>query len=148
MKEIIDQFGQTQKELIYVLHRIQAEYGYIPEEAIALISKRLKITESEVYGVLTFYKAFRIRPLGKHVVTVCAGTACHVRGGHGIAQEMERILQIKPGETTPDREFSLETVNCFGCCAIGPMVVVDGQYFSHVTLGNIEGILRKFQTAS
>jgi len=148
MKEIIDQFGQSQKELIFVLHRIQAEYGYIPEEAIPLISQRLKITESEVYGVLTFYRAFRIRPLGKHVVTVCAGTACHVRGSHGIGQEMERILQIKPGETTPDREFSLETVNCFGCCAIGPMVVVDGKYHSHVTPDKIESILRESQTYS
>ncbi len=148
MKEIIDQFDQAQKELIYILHRIQAEYGYIPADAISLTAKRLKITESEVFGVLTFYRAFRTRPLGQHVVTVCAGTACHVRGGRKIAKEIEKILQIKPGETTPDRQFSLETVNCFGCCAIGPMVVVDGKYFSHVTLDKVEGILREFQTAS
>jgi NADH-quinone oxidoreductase subunit E len=141
MEEILIRFAPTQKELIPILHAIQAEYGYIPKESIARISRFLRISESEIFGVLTFYKGFSLEPRGKFLITVCLGTACHVRGGAIIAAELERRLRIKAGGTTPDRMFTLETVNCLGCCAIGPVVVVNGIYHARVTLKKVEGVL-------
>lgn len=148
LEEIISQFGRGQKELIHILHKVHGECGYIPAEAISLIAKHLRISESEVFGVLTFYKAFSLEPRGKYLITVCLGTACHVRGGVEVAEEFERRLSIKTGQTTPDKKYSLETVNCLGCCAIGPVVVVNGKYYSHVALKRIPEIIREHQTES
>ena len=147
MRKIFSEFSPRQGELIHILHKVQKEYGYIPAEIISGISRHLKISESEIFGVLTFYKAFTLEPRGKHLVTVCLGTACHVRGGVQIADEMERKLKIKVDQTTPDREFTLETVNCLGCCAIGPVVVVDGKYYSHTTLKKVDIILSEYQVS-
>jgi NADH-quinone oxidoreductase subunit E len=145
--DILGESGQNQKDLIHILHRVQAKFGYIPPEAIAQLARRLRISENEIFGVLTFYKAFSLEPRGQYLVTVCLGTACHVRGGVQIVEEMERKLRIKAGRTTPDRKFTLETVNCLGCCAIGPVVVVNGKYYSHVTLKKVEPILKEYQEA-
>jgi NADH-quinone oxidoreductase subunit E len=145
MEEILIRFAPTQKELIPILHAVQAEYGYVPKESIARISRFLRISESEIFGVLTFYKGFSLEPRGKFLITVCLGTACHVRGGANIAAELERRLRIKAGGTTPDRMFTLETVNCLGCCAIGPVVVVNGTYYSHVTTKKVDSILEKYR---
>lgn len=147
MKSILSEYSPDQKNLIHMLHRIQDEHGFIPPEAISEMSRYLKISESEIYGVLTFYKAFTLEPRGKHLITVCMGTACHVRGGVQIVEEMERKLNIKAGQTTPDREFTLQTVNCLGCCAIGPVVVVDDKYYSHTTLKRVDDILKEYQEA-
>jgi len=141
MEEILSRFAPTQKELIPILHAVQAEYGYVPKEAIARISRFLHVSEGEIFGVLTFYKGFSLEPHGKFLITACLGTACHVRGGANIAAELERRLKIKAGGTTPDRKFTLETVNCLGCCAIGPVVVVNGTYHARVSLKRIEGVL-------
>lgn len=143
MDDLLVAFGTRQKELVHLLHRAQSEFGYIPEPEVARIAERLKITESEVVGVLTFYKAFRLKPLGRHLVTVCAGTSCHVREGHEVLREIERRLGIRPGETTDDRMFTLETVNCLGCCAIGPTVVIDGRYNSRVSIRDVAALLKK-----
>lgn len=143
MEDIFVEFGREQKDLIHILHKVQAKFGYIAPEAVSQISKRLNISENEIFGVLTFYRAFSLEPRGKYLVTVCLGTACHVRGGVSIVEEMERKLKVKVGETTPDKIFSLETVNCLGCCAIGPVVVVNGKYYSHVTLNKVEPILKE-----
>jgi NADH-quinone oxidoreductase subunit E len=145
MEKYLKEFATEQKELIHILHKTHAEYGYIPPEAITAISKHLKISESEIYGVLTFYKAFGLEPRGEHIVTVCLGTACHVRGGPQIVEELERKLDIEVGHTTPDNKFTLETVNCLGCCAIGPVVVVDGKYYSQITVKKIDGILKDYK---
>jgi len=141
MEEILNRFAPTQKELIPILHAVQAEYGYVPKETIARISRFLHISEGEIFGVLTFYKGFSLEPRGKFLITVCLGTACHVRGGANIAAELERRLKIKAGGTTPDRKFTLETVNCLGCCAIGPVVVVNGTSHARVSLKRIDGVL-------
>ena len=141
MDEILSRFPRSQKELIPILHAVQSAYGYIPGEAVAAVARFLGLSESEVYGVLTFYRAFGLEPRGKFLITVCLGTACHVRGGANIAAELERKLGVKAGGTTPDKRFTLETVNCLGCCAIGPVVVVNGVYHSRVTLKKIDGIL-------
>jgi NADH-quinone oxidoreductase subunit E len=145
MEKYLKEFTTEQKELIHILHKTQAEYGYIPPEAITAISKHLNVSESEVYGVLTFYKAFSLVPRGEHTVTVCMGTACHVRGGPQIVEEMERKLGIDVGQTTADNKFTLETVNCLGCCAIGPVVVVDGKYHSHITVKKIDSVLKDYK---
>jgi NADH:ubiquinone oxidoreductase subunit E len=145
MEKYLKEFTTDQKELIHILHRTHAQYGYIPPEAITAISKHLKISESEIYGVLTFYKAFSLEPRGEHIVTVCMGTACHVRGGPQIAEELERKLDVDVGQTTADKKFTLETVNCLGCCAIGPVVVVDGKYYSQITVKKVDGILKEYK---
>ncbi len=145
MEKYLKEFANEQKELIHILHKVQKEHGYIPPEAITAISKHLNISESEIYGVLTFYKAFSLVPRGEHVVTVCMGTACHVRGGPQIVEEMERSLDIEVGQTSADDKFTLETVNCLGCCAIGPVVVVDGKYYSHITVKKVNEVLKDYK---
>ncbi len=145
MKEILIEFSPDQRNLIHLLHRIQNKYGYIPPQTISELSRYLRISESEIYGVLTFYKAFSLEPRGKHLVTVCLGTACHVRGGVQIVEEMERKLCTQVGHTTADGKFTLQTVNCLGCCAIGPVVVVDDKYYSHATLRKVNAILSEYQ---
>lgn len=147
VEKILEEFGHDQRNLIHILHHIQARYAYIPPPTISFIAKHLKISESEIYGVLTFYKAFTLSPRGKHLITVCTGTACHVRGGPHIVEELERNLAIKVGQTTANKEFSLETVNCLGCCAIGPVVVVNEKYYSHVTVNKVGSILNEYRTA-
>jgi NADH-quinone oxidoreductase subunit E len=144
IEELLKESGTGQRELIHILHRLQAEFGHIPPAAIPAIARHLHLSPGEVFGVLTFYKAFTLEPKGKFVATVCLGTACHVRGGARIAEEFERKLGISAGETTPDRKYTLETVNCLGCCAIGPVVVVNGKYYSHVTTKSVEAILKEY----
>jgi len=145
MDDWLEGFGHDQKELTRILHRIQAESGYISPEAIRLVAQHLNITENEVYGVLTFYKAFRLQPRGRHLVIVCQGTSCHVRGGAGVFEEMKKELGIEPGGTTEDQMFSLETVNCLGCCAIGPTVVIDGTYYSRVSVEDVRSLIAEYR---
>ena len=127
--------------LISTLERIQARYNYLPEEALRQVAAETGRSLVDIYGVATFYRAFSLRPRGRHLVSVCLGTACHVRGGPAIAEEAERRLGICAGETTPDKEFTLETVNCLGACALGPVVVVDGIYHSKVRKSEVKRIL-------
>ncbi len=145
MQNILDEFENSQKELIHVLHRVKDKFGYIPRDTIPEISRHLNIAESEIFGVLTFYAAFSLEPRGKHIVTVCMGTACHVRGGPKILEEFERRLEIEAGHTTGDKQFTLETVACLGCCAIGPVVVVDDDYHAQTTIRKVEPILDKYK---
>jgi NADH-quinone oxidoreductase subunit E len=145
MDALLRGFGREQKDLTRILHMVQAEYGYIPAPAVRRIAEHLNTTESEVYGVLTFYKAFRLRPRGKYLVTVCQGTSCHVRGGAGVFEEMKKELGVEPEGTTPDRLFSLDTVNCLGCCAIGPTVVVNGTYYSQVSVKDVRSIVAAYR---
>jgi len=148
MEDLTAALGARQKDLVHLLHRVQAEFGYIPEEEVSRIAERLKITESEVVGVLTFYRAFRLKPFGRHLVTVCAGTSCHVREGHEVLREIVRRLGVKPGETTADRMFTLETVNCLGCCAIGPTVVIDGRYNARVSIRAVAALLEEARNSA
>lgn len=127
--------------LVAVLQDIQAEYGYLPEKALRMVAERTDRSLVDVYGVATFYRSFSLRPRGEHVISVCLGTACHVRGAPMVVEEFERRLGIKAGETTPDMEFTLETVNCLGACALGPIVVMDGEYFSNVDAAKVKRIL-------
>src|SRR4030042_3752403 len=143
LKVIEDHREGDQTGIISILEEIQAKYSYLPEEALRIIAQKLRCSLVDIYGVATFYRAFSLKPRGKHLISVCLGTACHVRGAPIIAEEFKRHLKIKEDETTEDGEFTLETVNCLGACALGPIVVVDGRYFSNVRTAKAKEILRK-----
>ena len=132
------------KALIAILQDIQAEYSYLPREALQQVSRSVGVPLIDVIGVATFYRAFSLKPRGKHVVTVCMGTACHVRGGPKILEEFERRLGVASGDTTEDGKFTLETVACLGCCAIGPVVVVDGDYHAQTSIRKVEAIIKQY----
>jgi NADH-quinone oxidoreductase subunit E len=127
--------------IISILEEIQAGHGYLPADELRRVSQETGQSLVDIYGVATFFRAFSLTPRGKHQVSVCLGTACHVRGGPAIARELERQLGIKAGQTTPDKEFTLETVNCLGACALGPVVVIDGHYYSKVRPSKVKAIL-------
>ena len=129
------------KNLLSILQDVQQECGYLPEERLREIAVMLGMPLIDVCGVATFYKSFSLTPKGRHQIKVCLGTACHVRGANRILKEVERKLGIKPGETSEDGEFSLETVMCLGCCAIGPVVVMDDRYYGKMTTAKLESML-------
>lgn len=120
-------------QLIEVLHDVQKRYGYIPEEDMRVISKELGVPQIEVYRAASFYKAFSLKPRGKNTITICAGTACHVRGAKLLSNQVLGQFGISPGDTTEDGQFTLEQVNCLGSCALGPVVVLNGTYYDHMT---------------
>lgn len=119
--------------LISILQDIQEFYQYLPEEVLREVSEKMGVPLIDIYGVATFYQSFSLSPKGEHVITACLGTACYVRGGTKIVDALSRDLNIKVGETTSDAKFTLETVNCLGCCAIGPILVIDGEYYGEMT---------------
>lgn len=140
---IVERHVGERAELIAILQDVQGAYGYLPADALRIVAEETNRSLSDVYAVATFYKSFSLKPRGKHVCSVCLGTACHVRGGPGIADKFERELKVRPGNTTKDREFTLETVNCLGACALGPIVVVDGRYFSNVQPEKVKDIIQQ-----
>lgn len=128
-------------DLIPLLQRVQAECGYISEEATVHAARFLRVSENVVYGVASFYSQFRFTPPGRHSVKVCLGTACHVRGGEVLSRTLERDLGISPGQTTPDRRYDLQRVACLGCCALAPVVQVGPDIYSQVTVIRLREIL-------
>ncbi|MCK4340335.1 MAG: NAD(P)H-dependent oxidoreductase subunit E [Phycisphaerae bacterium] len=140
---IVEKHEGDRGGLISVLEDIQAKYSYLPTEALKVVAEETGRSLVDVYGVATFYKSFSLKPRGKHLCSVCVGTACHVRGAPVITGEFARQLETTPGETTSDKEFTLETVNCLGACALGPIVVVDGHYFSKVDSARVKQIVKK-----
>ena len=141
--KILESHNGERGELIAILEEIQGKYSYLPEEALRIVAEKTGRSLVDIYGVATFYKSFSLKPRGKHLISVCLGTACHVRDGSSIAEAFQRDLGIKAGETTPDKEITLETVNCLGACALGPIVVVDGHYFSNVALQRVKDIIHR-----
>jgi NADH-quinone oxidoreductase subunit E len=141
----LDAFEKQRGNLIPILQMVQNHLAYLPPEALKMVSQHLKIPESEVYGVATFYNQFRFHPPGKHPIKVCLGTACHVRAGDIILENFERKLEISDGETTPDREFSIERVACVGCCALAPVAVIDETVHGHMAPSKVEGLLLRIK---
>ena len=129
---IVDKYQEKRTALISILHDVQDRYKYLPEEALKMVASRLRMDINEIYGVATFYKSFTLIPQGKHSITLCLGTACHVRGGPKILRELKGLLHIEPGQTTVDRQFSLNVVNCLGVCAIGPVMMVDRKFYGEM----------------
>lgn len=145
MKGILEKVGNKRENLIPILQQTQAEFGYLPPDAMLEVARFLNIPEIEVYSVATFYNQFRLTPPGKHSVRVCMGTACHVKGGHITLAAWQRRLKIESGQTTPDREFDLDTVACVGCCAMAPVTVVDRKVEAKADPTRVDGILLQFQ---
>ena len=141
---IIDKYANELGSLTAVLQDIQAEYNYLPQESLKRISEKMALPLSQVLHVATFYKAFSLEPRGKHLITVCLGTACHVRGGPRIVDQIERSLNVRAGGTTADGLFTLETVNCVGACALGPMMIVDGQYHGQMAASRVDRVFKKY----
>jgi len=143
VRQIVERNNGAQAGLIGSLLEIQAKFGYLPEESLRTVARATNRSLVEVYGVATFYRAFSLKPRGKHLVSCCLGTACHVRGAPRVAEELQKQLGVASGETTPDDEFTFETVNCLGACALGPIVVIDGKYHSQVNTSMVAGILKQ-----
>ena len=143
LAETIEENGED-ASLISVLEEIQARYRYLPQAAMVLVSERLGVPLSQVYSVATFFKAFSLTPRGRHLINVCLGTACHVRGAVRILEKIERDLGIGSGETTKDLKFTLETVNCVGACALGPIVIVDEEYHGGMSTDKVDAVLEKY----
>ena len=142
--EILDKNQRARGLLVSILQDIQSEYNYLPRETLVKVSQDLDIPLSQVYSVATFFKAFSLEPRGRHLVHVCLGTACHVRGAVRIKEEIERELDIKPGDTTKDFKYTLETVNCVGACALGPIVIIDGQYSGQMKTDKVKTLLESY----
>jgi NADH-quinone oxidoreductase subunit E len=142
---IIEKYASKQSALISILQEIQDKYRYLPKKSLLLVSEMLGVPVSQTYGVATFYTSLSLIPKGKHLISVCLGTACHVRGAPKILEEINRQLGIEAGETTVDKEFSLETVNCLGACALGPVVVVDGKYHGQMNISKTSSLLKKLK---
>jgi NADH-quinone oxidoreductase subunit E len=141
----LESYDKQRGNLIPILQMVQETVAYLPAQAIKIVSDHLGIFESEVYGVATFYNQFRFHPPGKHPIKVCLGTACHVRGGDIILENFERKLGIHAGETTADREFSVEKVACVGCCALAPVAIIDEDVHGHMAPSKVEGLLMRIE---
>jgi len=144
-ERILKKYDYNGSKIIQVLTEIQQEYNYLPRENLEYISRRLKLALSKIYSIATFYAAFSLNPRGKHLITVCSGTACFVRGVSDVLQRLEDRLGIKAGFTTADNMFTLETVNCLGACALAPIVVVDGEYYGQTTIQKVDTLLDKYR---
>lgn len=144
LDRLIDESGLEESHLIGTLQDIQKELKYLPEEALRLVAQKINVPLSQVYSIATFYKAFSLEPRGRHLINVCMGTACHVRGGVQILEKLQRNLGIDTGGTTPDDRFSLEAVRCLGCCGLAPVVMIDGKFHGKLTQREIDRLLDQY----
>lgn len=145
LDEILSRYLHTGESLLGILQDIQSANQYIPQEYLPGVASWTGVPLNRVYAVTTFYNAFSLEPKGKYVIKVCVGTACHVRGAPGIIEELEALLGVKRGETTSDGKFTLETVNCIGACALGPVMVTNGDYQGHLSRDKINAIIGLYQ---
>ncbi|OGP74898.1 MAG: NADH dehydrogenase [Deltaproteobacteria bacterium RBG_16_49_23] len=141
--KILNKHQEKRMALISILHDIQDHYNFLPEEALRGVALRLQMDLNEIYGVAVFYKSFSLLPKGKHSITLCLGTACHVRGGPKILRELKKMLNIEPGQTTQDKQFSLNVVNCLGVCAIGPVMMVDRKFYGEMNSIKAKRVIEK-----
>ena len=142
---IIKKYDGDKGQLVSILQDIQTEYHYLPKDALDEVVTLLGVPASQVYSVATFFKAFSLTPRGRHLIKVCLGTACHVRGAAKVVEKMELDLGVKRTETTPDQRYTLETVNCVGCCALGPMVMIDEKYHGQISSDKVSPLLAKYE---
>jgi len=142
---VIDSFGGDLSQLIGILQDIQSYFNYLPREALVRVSEKLEIPISQVYSVATFFKAFSLKPRGRHQINVCLGTACHVRGGPRILGKLERELKVEAGGTTEDLRFTLDSVRCLGCCSLGPVVVIDNDTYGRLNQERVAKLLDQYE---
>jgi NADH-quinone oxidoreductase subunit E len=143
VEDVLKNYETSPGWLIPVLQDIQQEYNYLPREALAIVSERLDVPMSQVYGVASFYASFSLKPRGKNIIRICMGTACHLKGSQKLVDTIGRELGIKDGQTTEDMKFTLELVNCLGCCALAPVVTIAGQYHERMSPAKLVGALKK-----
>ena len=141
VREISSKGAKDRSALISILQDVHSEFNYLPEGSLDVISREMGVPLASIYGVATFFRAFSFKPRGRHLATLCVGTACHVRGASRLLTDVEARLGISSGETTRDKRFTLETVNCLGCCAVGPLMVVDGEYHGEMDKKGVEAVL-------
>ncbi|AKA72070.1 NADH-quinone oxidoreductase subunit NuoE [Clostridium scatologenes] len=144
-KDVIEKYPKEQRYTLAILQDIQRKYRYIPRESLEALAEYLETPVSRLYGMATFYKALSLTPKGENIITVCDGTACHVAGSMVVLDELEKILGIKPGGTTEDLKFSINTVNCIGCCAIAPVMMINDKYYGNLTPKMIKEILDEYR---
>lgn len=142
--DIFKKYGNDKKNTLPMLQDIQRKYNHIPREAMEALSEQLDVPLSKLYGIATFYKALSLKPRGRNVIKVCDGTACHIRSSNLLIDEIEKSIGIKPGETSSDGEFTLETVNCLGSCAIAPVMVINDTYYGKVTPAKLREIISTY----
>jgi len=145
INEICRSFGNEGGELINVLHKTQGLFGYLPAEVQEVVAKELNIPLARVYGVVTFYSYFTMKPKGKHPISICLGTACYVRGAEKVLDEFKRALNVKVGESTPDGKFSLSCLRCIGACGLAPVVMIGEKVYGRVSPDGVKDILKEFE---
>jgi NADH-quinone oxidoreductase subunit E len=143
--KIIENHQSDPSSLIQILLEIQRENRWLPKEAIERVGEKLDVPMSQIRHIVTFYKAFSLLPKGRHEIHICTGTACHVRGAPRVLDSVQDLTGIKPGETDTELKFSLETVGCVGCCALGPVMIIDGEYHGKVAPAKSEDVLKNYQ---
>lgn len=143
---IIERYEGDATSLLAIMQDVQDAENYLPREAVDHIAKKLDVPVARIYGMATFFESFHLEPRGKHICTVCMGTACHVRGAQRLVEQLERDLDVKSGGTTGDMMFTIEEVNCVGACALGPLVIIDGDYHGNVTSNQLTKVVTKLKT--
>ena len=142
--QFVKEFKGRKGAVIPLLQRVQSEFGYVPPEAVEVISREMDIFPVDLYGILTFYAQFYLEPRGKHTIRVCQGTACYVMGGKTLLDQLADDLKVEPGGTSPDGQFTLETVACLGCCGMAPVIMVDSDFYGNVTMKQLDEILETY----
>jgi len=144
---IIDRYDSAPSALLAIMQDVQDAERYLPKEAMGRIAEKLDVPITRVYQMATFFESFHLEPRGKHVCTVCMGTACHVRGAQRLVEQLERDLDVPSGNTTNDMMFTIEEVNCVGACALGPLVIINGEYHGNMTSGSLQKVIKKIKKA-
>ncbi|MBU7015616.1 MAG: NAD(P)H-dependent oxidoreductase subunit E [Theionarchaea archaeon] len=145
VESVLDKWNNDSSCLISILLDIQEELNYLPKETLIMVAEKLGVPLINVYSVATFYKVFSLEPRGDHIINICVGTACHVRGGRRLVEHVEKTLKIGVGETTPDMKFTLETVRCLGACALGPVVVMDNEYHGQMSTKKVDALVQQYK---
>ncbi len=143
--EVVDKYQARPDALIMILQDVQRHYRYLPEDALKSVAEKMNLPLAQIYGVATYYRSFSLKPKGKNHICACTGTACHVRLAQVIVEKLETELGVRAGETTPDMEFSLETVNCLGACALGPLVTANEVYYGNMNVTKVDRLLAKLR---
>ncbi len=138
-------FGQNKENLIMILQAIQRQYNYLPRPALSYLATKIGIPMSQIYGVATFYSTFSLEPRGRNIISICLGTACHVRGGNRVNDKLEELLKIGDGQTTEDKRFTLESVRCIGCCSLGPVVKINEDMHGRIGSDEVEKVLEQYE---
>lgn len=146
LDQIIEKdFNHDKENLIMILQAIQRRYNYLPKPALSYLAEKLGVPYSKIYGVGTFYSTFSLEPRGRNIISICLGTACHVRGGERVRERLEKTLNIKDGETTEDNKFTLESVRCIGCCSLGPVIKINEDMHGRITSEEVKPVLDQYE---